>query len=174
LKHTRSIYDVFLQYRLLAEHLHDRPAVMRETARHLAGYALDARKQGLPAVPSFAVFDLGAIAVDAHETTPDVAHDVLVSALSIGWVGATPEDMIVEARIKLGASLLAIGADEAAGRVKASLHGIAASDLARCAKDLLDAPRAFHEVTDRQLDLRWIAPERRPHVDRFVALCEGI
>jgi len=38
---------------------------------------------------------------------------------------------------------------------------------------LLAAPHAFHEVTDRQLDLRWISPERRPFVTKFVTLCEG-
>ena len=172
LKHTRSIYDVFLQYRLLAEQLHDRPSVVRDVARHLANYALDARRQGMGAVPSFAVFDLGTIAVDAYQTSKDVASDVLESTLAVGWApNAPPDDMVVEARIKLGATLLAIGAEKAAERVKSSLNGISAADLTRNAQTLLDAPRAFHEVTDRQLDLRYIEPDRRQFVDRFVALC---
>ena len=172
LKHVRSIYDVFLQYRLLAEQLDDRPVVVRDVARHLAGYALDARAHGLPSVPSFAAFDLGVIAVDAYEAKGETADAVLESALSIQPSGAA-DDMIIEARLKLGAMLLAIGEDKAAARVKASLDGTPAADLRRCANDLLDAPRAFHEVTDRQLDLRWIPPDRRASVDQFVTLCAG-
>jgi hypothetical protein len=173
LKHVRSIFDVFLQYRLLAEQLHDRPAVVRDVARHLASYALDARKLGVAGVSAFAAFDLAAIAVDAQTASPTVAGEVLGSALSIGWTGATHENMIVEARIKLGAMLLTLGKEEAAQRVKASLVGVGPEALAQCAKDLLDAPRVFHEVTDRQVDLRWIPAEQRPSVDRFVALCAG-
>jgi len=172
-KHTRSIYDVFLQYRLLAEQLHDRGTVVRDVARHMASYALEARRNGLGAVPSFAVYDLAAIVVDAHEASRDAESELLDATLSIGWVGTTPEDMIVEARIKLGACLLALEDETGVARVKASLAGISKPELERCARELLRAPRAFHEVTDRQLDLRWIPPDRRPFVDKFVGLCEG-
>ena len=98
---------------------------------------------------------------------------MLESALSVGWSGATHENMIVEARIKLGAMLLAAGKDEAAARVRASLEGIEADVLQKSAADLLGAARVYHEVTDRQVDVRWIAPELRGSVDRFVALCTG-
>ncbi len=173
LKHVRSIFDVFLQYRLLAEQLHDRPTVVKDAARHLASYAIDARKLGVHGVSAFAAFDLAEIALDAQQATPTVAADVLESALSVGWSGATHEHMIVEARIKLGAMLLAAGKDEAVARVKGSLEGIEADVLQKSAADLLGAARVYHEVTDRQVDVRWIAPELRGSVDRFVALCTG-
>jgi hypothetical protein len=155
---------------LLAEQIDDHPEIVRGVARHMAMYALDAREHGLPSVPSFAAFDLGVIAVDAYECKSPAASDVLESALSITSKGMA-EDMVIEARIKLGASLLALEETTAAERVKSALVGIEESRLRACAQDLIDAPRAFHEVTDRQLDLRWIPAERHASVSAFVALC---
>lgn len=173
LKHVHSIFDVFLQYRFLAEQLSERPNVVRDSARHLAAYAMDARKAGVHGVSSFAAFDLAEIAIHTQETGSSVASDVLEAALSVGWTGATHENMIVEARIKLGAMLLSLGKDEAAERVRRSLADVAHDALRRCADDLLAADRVFHEVTDRQVDVRWIPPELRASVEKFVALCAG-
>ena len=171
-KHVRSIYDVFLQYRLLAEHLHDRPDVMRGVARNLAAYALDARAHGLPSVPSFAAFDLGAIAIDAYEAANEtVGDDVLASVLTIEPTALTSDEMIIQARLKLGASLLRLGKDSAADRVKRSLKDIPSELLTRCTSEVLEAPRAFHEVTDRQVDLRWTPKSEHEYVTRFAELC---
>ena len=41
--------------------------------------------------------------------------------------------------------------------------------LATAEKELLDADKVYFEITDRQLNIEWIAPERRPHVQAFVA-----
>jgi len=35
--------------------------------------------------------------------------------------------------------------------------------------DLMGLPRAFHEITDRQVNIEWTAPERRTHIARFVS-----
>lgn len=173
LKHVHSIFDVFLQYRDLAEEMQDRPKVVRDIARFLASYALEARRLGVHGVSAFAVFDLGDIALLAQDKTPTVADEVLGSVLSINWEGASHQNMIVEARVKLGAMLLADGKDAAADRVKASLSSVSQETLKGTAKDLLDAPETYHEVTDRQVDVRYIPEDKRPFVDRFVALCAG-
>jgi hypothetical protein len=172
-KHIHSLYDVFLQYRLLAEHLHDRPALMRSVAQQLVDYAIDAQNRGMPAVPSFAAFDLAAITLDAFVASKDVASDVLAAALKIAPAAAPNDGMVIEARIKLGGALLGLGEDDAAARVKASLEDIGKDVLDRCAKELLDSRRVFHEITDRQVDFRYIAKDQRPHVERFVAMCKG-
>ncbi len=170
-KHVRSIFDVFLQYRLLAEQLHDRPKLVRQIARHMAAYANDARKQGIGAVPSFAAFDLAELAIESFTSPREVARAVLEAALSVTSGNTAHDDMLVEARIKLGGALLGMGAEDAAERVRASLQGLAESELRRCADDLLSAPRAYHEVTDRQLDMRWTPPEARADIERFVGVC---
>jgi hypothetical protein len=172
LKHVHSIYDVFLQYRLLAQQLHHRPQLVRDVARYLAAYANESKRAGLGPVPMFAAFDLAAIAIEAYTESKDVAADVLGQALSVSiGTSAAREDMVVEARIKLGAALLKAGHEDAAKRVRESLKDIPADDLRRLGDELLAAPHAYHEVTDRQVDMRWVPNEDRESVSKFVASC---
>ena len=64
-----------------------------------------------------------------------------------------------------------MGEQAAAARVRACLSGVSEAELVRMKNDLLGARRQFREVTDRQVDMRWVRPEDRAALDAFVASC---
>lgn len=171
-KHVHSVYDVFYQYRLLAQHLGEHPEHVRDITHHMASYALDARRAGLTLTPSFATFDLALIVVDAYKRKLPVAPDVLARTLAMpNDSNGVREPLVVEGKLKLGAALASMGEQAAAAQVRAALQGIPADELARMKKDLLGARRQFHEVTDRQVDMRWVRPDERPALEEFVTSC---
>lgn len=171
-KDVRSIFDVFYQYRLLAMALAKHPGLVSDMARYLAEYAELARRAGLTFVPSFAVFDLASIAVEAARMDVDAAEEVRERVLAIPHEhGGHVDTLVLAAKVKLGGSLLAVGKDTSAERVRVALAQVPVGELRRAGAELLDAPRAFHEITDRQVDLRWVRPERREGVRKFLASC---
>jgi len=171
-RNVHSVFDVFYQYRLLAMALATRAGLVVEMAKYLFAYAELARGAGLTFVPSFAVFDLASIALEAARMQADGADEVRDRVLAIPHErGGEVDSLVLDAKVKLGGSLLAIGKDESAAHVREALAGVAASDLRRAGEELLGAPHAFHEVTDRQVDLRWVRPERREGVRKFVESC---
>jgi hypothetical protein len=169
-RHLHSVYDVFYQYRLLATALAGRAGLVAEVARHLASYAELARGSGLPFVVSFAAFDLAALAVEAREAGCPGARSALESALSLPHErDGTTETLVLAAKLKLGGAMTRLGDEECAARVREDLAAASTNDIRRAEAELLDAPRTFHEVTDRQVDLRWISPEARDALRTFVA-----
>lgn len=170
LKHVHSLYDVFYQSRLLATGLAARTGLIPEMVTHLAEYAEAARANGLAFVPSFAAFDLAHIAAEARRARNPDAAEVIDRVLAVPHErSGNREPLVIEAKLKLGAMLTMLGADDDAARVRAALQGIPPEVIARCGRDLLGAPRCFHEVTDRQVDLRWLHPEERAPLGTFVA-----
>ena len=171
-KHVHSVYDVFYQYRLLAQHLGDHPEHVRDITDAMASYALDARRAGLALTPSFATFDLAVIVLDAYRRKLTVAPDVLACTLAMPEeVNGAREPLVIEGKMKLGAALASMGEQAAAARVRACLSGVSEAELVRMKNDLLGARRQFREVTDRQVDMRWVRPEDRAALDAFVASC---
>lgn len=171
-RHTHSLYDVFLQYRLLAEQLPDRAETVEAVARHIQTYALEARRVGLPFVCAVAAFDLAAIAATAHRVGCPLAGATLNHALAMPRADvAVREDLVLQARLKLGGALSALGDTSGVARVRASLAQIPAEDLRCLAEQLVGAPRVYPEVTDRQIDLRWVPPEDRASVLAFAEGC---
>lgn len=170
LKHVHSLYDVFYQARLLAIALTTREGLLPEIVGHLAGYAEAARAAGLAFVPSFAAFDLAQIAAEARRADNPDAGEVIDRVLALpSESGGRLEPLVVEAKMKLGAMLTAMGATDDVARVRRSLAGLSPEVIARCEGDLVTAPRSFHEVTDRQVDLRWLHPDERAPLRDFVA-----
>ena len=170
LKHVHSLYDVFYQSRLLATALAARTGLVPEMVTHLAEYAEAARANGLAFVPSFAAFDLAQIAAEARRADNPDAADVIDRVLAVPHErGGTLEPLVVEAKLKLGAMLALVGANDDAARVRAALQEVPREVIERCGRDLLAAPRCFHEVTDRQVDLRWLRPEERAPLEKLVA-----
>jgi hypothetical protein len=171
-RHVHSVYDVFYQYRLLALNLGEHPERVRDITEHMASYALDARRTGLTLTPSFATFDLALIVLDAYRRELRVAPDVLARTLAMpNESNGVREPLVVEGKLKLGAALVSMGQHAAAAEVREALHGIPADELARMKKDLIAARRQFHEVTDRQVDMRWVRPEERAALEEFVTSC---
>ncbi|UJR84532.1 DUF2254 family protein [Sandaracinus amylolyticus] len=168
-KHVHSIYDVFHQYRLLATALTGRSDVVRDVIGYLLGYAEAARAAGLAFVPCFAAFDLASIALEAGRAKDPGAREIVQRVLSLPHrrSGAI-EMMVLEAKLKLGAALAAEGTEEAS-LVRDAIADCSPEEIRSARDGLLRAPRTFHEVTDRQVDFRWVPPEQRPALESFVA-----
>lgn len=171
LKHLHSIYDVFYQYRLLAtELLRTRPAFADRISGHMAYYAEVARQAGLGFVPALAAFDLADVAAAAQRSGSEVAGSILDRTLGIPHEhGGKIEPLVLEAKLKLGGMLTQLEAADAVAKVVVALERTRPEDVRRAEKGLLETPRSFHEVTDRQEDFRWIRPEDRDALSRFAA-----
>ncbi len=164
----RAVYDVFHQYRKLARTLVDRPEILREVGRHFVYYAGMARINQMIFAPHLALFDLGYIVRRAYERASPVAPELLADALSLPH--RTRDDvhtMAVKAKLMLGGFFVEIGHDEEAALVRTNLDDVPGTDLDRCRDELLSADRAFFEVTDRQLNLEYVPPERREPLEQF-------
>jgi hypothetical protein len=83
--------------------------------------------------------------------------------------GGKVEPLVLEAKLKVGGMLTKLEAHAAVAKVQGALDKTRPEDVRRAEKALLETPRSFHEVTDRQEDFRWIRPEDRDALTRFAA-----
>ena len=165
---VHAVYDVFHQYRLLAKDLVDRTELIREVARHFRYYAAMAHAYGMVFAPQLAVFDVGYIVRRAYEQKAPAASDLLDIALSLPHRhGDDVHTFAVKAKLILGGFFLETGREAEAVRVRSNLADVDADEVRIASTELLDAPRVFFEVTDRQLNLQWVPPERREPLQRF-------
>jgi hypothetical protein len=169
-RHLRGVYDVFHQYRLLGKDLGERPDLLRQLGRSFTYYGVMARTYGMVFAPQLAVFDLGYVTRRAYEARSAAAPDLLQMVLSMPHeTGGDVHSLAVKAKLILGSFLLSTKQDAEAQRVAANLDEVDADEIRRARDDLLAADRVFFEVTDRQLNLEWIPPERREPLTRFCA-----
>ena len=168
-KDVHSIYDIFYEYRLLARDLRDQPGLLHDIAHHFRYYSDLARAGGLEFVAQLATFDLGYIVRRAYEVESPTAGSLLKTVLDIGHEqkGAVLP-LVVKAKLILGGFFLEKGLTEEAKIVRENLADVAQSVLATAEHELLSASRSFFEVTDRQVNFEYTAPERREHVHEFV------
>ncbi|HUJ63397.1 MAG TPA: DUF2254 family protein [Kofleriaceae bacterium] len=169
-RNLRAVYDVFHQYRRLGRELVDRPELLRDIGHHFQYYAVMARTYGMVFAPQLALFDLGFVARRAYERASPAAPDLLAVALAMPHrTGDDVHSMAVKAKLILGAFFVANRYDAEAGLVRDNLRDIAAIEIERAEKELLAADREFFEVTDRQLNLEYIPPDRREPLRGFCA-----
>ncbi len=165
---VHAVYDVFHQYRLLAKDLTDRQDLIREIARHFVYYANMAHAYGMVFAPQLAVFDLGYVVRRAFESKSPAATDLLDVTLALPHRhGNDVHTLAVKAKLILGGFFLETGNDAQAAKVRANLDDVDAVEIRTAAADLLESPRVFFEVTDRQLNLQYVPPERREPLRRF-------
>ena len=170
-RHLRSVYDVFHQYRKLARELVDRPELLREIGRHFTYYAQMARTYGMVFAPQLAVFDLGYVTRRAYERASPAAPDLLREVLALPHrSGNDIHSMAVKAKLILGGFFLEIKRQEEADQVRKNLSDIDGPSVERAESELLAADRSFFEVTDRQLNLEYIPPDRREPLHQFCQL----
>lgn len=168
MRNLRSVYDVFHQYRRLGRELTERPALLREIGKHFTYYAGMARIYGLVFAPQLAVFDLGFVARRAYEANCSAAPDLLRDVLALPHrTGDDLHKMAVKAKLILGGFFLEIKREAEAEQVRTNLADVTAAEIARAANELLASDRSFFEVTDRQLNLEYVPPERREPLQRF-------
>jgi hypothetical protein len=121
--------------------------------------------------PQLAVFDVGYIVRRAYESKAPAAGQLLDVALALPHRhGNDVHTLAVKAKLILGGFFLETGRDAEAARVKNDLNDVEAVEIRTAAAELLAAPRVFFEVTDRQLNLQYVPPERRKPLERFCAM----
>ncbi|MGN6104372.1 MAG: DUF2254 family protein [Kofleriaceae bacterium] len=166
----RAVYDVFHQYRKLARTIVDRPELIREIGKHFTYYAGMARTYGMAFAPQLVMFDLGYVTRRAYERASPAAAALLDQVLALPHrTGEDVHSMAVKAKLILGGFFVENKLDPEADLVRRNLRDIDAVELDRAEADLLSADRSFFEVTDRQLNLEYVPPERREPLQRFCA-----
>jgi len=169
-RNLRAVYDVFHQYRKLARTIVDRPELLREIGQHFVYYAGMARNFGMVFAPQLALFDLGFVTRRAYERASPAAADLLKQVLSLPHrTGEDVHSMAVKAKLILGGFFVEHQLAQEAELVRKNLRDVDANELERAEADLLAADRAFFEVTDRQLNLEYVPPERREPLQQFCA-----
>ena len=166
----RAVYDVFHQYRRLGRELVDRPELLREIGKHFSYYAGMARTYGMVFAPQLAIFDLGYVTRRAFERASPAAGELLAEVLSLPH--RTKDDMhsmAVKAKLILGGFFVENKYEAEAELVRANLHDVSSAEIDRAEADLLSAERSFFEVTDRQLNLEYVPPDRREPLRKFCA-----
>ncbi len=174
-RNVHAVYDVFHQYRLLAKDISGRDDLMRDIAQHFAHYSGMARAYGLVFAPQLAVFDLGYIVRRAYEAHAPSAPDLLAVVLDLPHRSGASEvhSLAVKAKLILGGFFLEICLEAEAAQVRANLADVGTSEIRAAGAGLLAADRVFFEVTDRQLNLEYVPPERREPLQRFIASLTG-
>jgi hypothetical protein len=167
-RNLRAVYDVFHQYRRLGRDLIDRPELLREIGGHFAYYAVMARTSGMVFAPQLALFDLGFVTRRAYERASPVAGDLLKTVLSLPHrTGNDLHSMAVKAKLILGGFFVENNLAAEAELVRKNLNDVDGVHIDRAETELLRADRAFFEVTDRQLNLEYVPPERREPLKQF-------
>jgi len=167
-RNLRAVYDVFHQYRRLARDLGDRPELLREIGNHFAYYGQMAKTYGMVFAPQLVLFDLGYVTRRAYERASPAAPDLLKTMMSLGHrTGSDLHTMAVKAKLLLGGFFVANKLDAEAEIVRKNLRDVDASHIERAEQELLNADRSFFEVTDRQLNLEYVLPERRQGLQQF-------
>ena len=169
-KNLRAVYDVFHQYRRLGRELVDRPELLREIAHHFSYYATMARIYGMVFAPQLAIFDLGYVTRRAYERASPAAGELLQEVLSLPHRTADDtHSMAVKAKLILGGFFIENKLEAEAALVRKNLGDVATGEIERAEADLLAAERSFFEVTDRQLNLEYVPPDRREPLRKFCA-----
>jgi hypothetical protein len=169
-RNLRAVYDVFHQYRRLGRELVDRPELLREIGRHFAYYARMARTYGMVFAPQLALFDLGYVTRRAYERASPAAPDLLRELLALPHRhDADLHSMAVKAKLILGGFFIENKRPPEAAQVRENLSDVSVAQIARAQAELLAADPAFFEVTDRQLNVEYVPPERREPLKEFCA-----
>jgi len=161
---------VFHQYRRLGRDLADRPEILRELARHFSYYATMSRTYGMVFAPQLVLFDLGYVARRAYERASAAAPDLLKAMLAMPHrTGNDTHSMAVKAKLIIGGFFVGRGLDAEAEQVRKNLRDVDGAQIERAELELLAAEKSFFEVTDRQLNLEYVPPERREPLKAFCA-----
>jgi hypothetical protein len=167
-RNLRAVYDVFHQYRRLGRELVDRPELLRALAAHFSYYATMTRTYGMVFAPQLVLFDLGFVTRRAYERASPASPDLLRTVLGMPHrTGNDVHSMGVKAKLILGGFFVAQKLDAEADLVRKNLRDVDGAQIERAETELLASERSFFEVTDRQLNLEYVPPERREPLKQF-------
>jgi hypothetical protein len=176
-QNIRTCYNVFHQYRLLAEHTMrwGHADLLLEIARCMAYYGQTAHKANLRFVTETAAHDLAVLCerVFSHQHP---SHDQLLGFfLDVDKVSDTGEEEqalrgVRKAQIRLGTFYLANNAAAHADRIAADMRSERPGRLASIRSELLEVTdREFWEVTDRGVNFDFLDQNRKEKLDDFFA-----
>ncbi|MET0390903.1 MAG: DUF2254 family protein [Polyangiales bacterium] len=179
---VRTAYNVFNQYRLLAQALLevDDGAYAVEIARYFKYYGLISYAANLPFILETVAYDLCALTELAYDRHSPVVNDVLRILLRVDKEseGAVQEQSlrgVRKAQVKLATFFMLRGEETLARQV---YHDMAHEDRALLAsiRDELISVRAseYWEIIDRGSNFDFLPLERRPHLDEFFAWFDGL
>lgn len=163
----RAVYDILQHYRRLArELLRARPETAAAIAGYLKYYAELARATGVPFVCELIGYDLAQIVEWAYEVGSDRRAALLETLLAIEPLTDGRASLrLTKAKVLLAAYFLEHGCEPECERVLAACGRVPAPLLRQIEKDFQETTdREFWEVTDRQVNFDWVAPERAPSV----------
>jgi hypothetical protein len=174
---VRACYNIFHQYRLLAEHMMRKghSDLVLEIGRCLAYYGQTAHKADLGFVTETAAHDLAVLCERAY------AHDVACHDSLLGIfleVDKEPETHAQEhtlrgvrkAQINLATFYLSKNAGAHADRICADMRSEKAERMASIRAELVAVnERDFWEVTDRGVNFDYLDKQRKEKLDEFFA-----
>jgi len=176
-QNVRTAYNLFHQYRLLAEHMmrrgHD--DLVLEVGRRFAYYGQIAHKAGLRFVTDTAAHDMAVLCERAFERQHRCHDQLLGLFLTVDKITEDGEEEqalrgVRKSQVRLGTFYLLAGATDHADRIAADLRGESAERLASIRNELLSVTeREFWEVTDRGVNFDFLDHGRKEKLDDFFA-----
>jgi hypothetical protein len=176
-REVRACYNIFHQYRLLAEHMMRKghSDLVLEIGRCLAYYGQTAHKADLGFVTETAAHDLAVLCERAYDH--DVAcHDSLLGIfLEVDKEAETHAQEqtlrgVRKAQVKLATFYLSKAALAHADRICADMRGEKPERLASIRAELVSVnEKEFWEVTDRGVNFDYLDPTRKEKLDEFFA-----
>jgi hypothetical protein len=174
---VRACYNIFHQYRLLAEHMlrKGHSELVLEIGRCLAYYGQTAHKADLGFVTETAAHDLAVLCERAF--IHDVAcHDTLLGIFLEVDKEAENQSQeqtlrgVRKAQVRLATFYMTKNAPAHADRIGADMRGEKPERLASIRAELgAVAEREFWEVTDRGVNFDYLDPARKEKLDEFFA-----
>ncbi|MBN2575172.1 MAG: DUF2254 domain-containing protein [Deltaproteobacteria bacterium] len=174
---VRACYNIFHQYRLLAEHMMRKghTDLVLESGRCIAYYSQTAHRSDLGFVTETAAHDLGVLCERAFEHAAS-CHDALLGIfLEVDKEAETRAEEqalrgVRKAQVKLATFYLAKGAPTHADRIAADMRAEKPERLASIRSEFLAvAEREFWEVTDRGVNFDFLEDARKQKLDEFFA-----
>jgi hypothetical protein len=176
-QNVRTCYNLFHQYRLLAEHMMRRGHgdLLLKVGRCMAYYGQTAHKAGLRFVTETAAHDL-AVLCERSFSHQHPSHDQLLGLfLEVDKVSDTGEEEqalrgVRKAQIRLATFYLSNGAAGHADRIAADMRREKPERLASIRAELIAIDdKEFWEVTDRGVNFDYLDPARKEKLDELIA-----
>jgi hypothetical protein len=176
-RNVRAAYNLFHQYRLLAEHMMRKAHgdLVIEVGRRLSYYGQIARAAGLDFATETAAHDLAVLCERTLEHQ-SACHDALLDILlALDKAAKTAQEEHVlrgvrKAQIRLATFYLVKGAQERARRVCADMRSESAERMTAIRAELMAVTsREFWEVTDRGVNFDYLDDSRKQKLDEVFA-----
>jgi hypothetical protein len=174
---VRACYNIFHQYRLLAEHIMRKghSDLVLEIGRCLAYYGQTAHKSDLGFVTETAAHDLAVLCERAYDH--DIAcHDTLLGIfLEVDKEAESHAQEqtlrgVRKAQVRLATFYMSKGALTHADRICADMRGEKPERMASIRAELVSvSEEEFWEVTDRGVNFDFLEPFRKEKLDEFFA-----